>query len=192
MPDVPDRRRNCPITCFRRLTAAFAILTTCALGASAEDEAYPLPAGAELATGERSVPFEAMVRMVAFWVAAELDLPLPEVMPVVVFTSPRSMVELRYGMAANERLSVTALYHARTSRIFLADDWTGATPKEVSILVHEMVHHVEAQAGVRHPCPGLRERNAYRLQQEWLMENGSDLNRAFGMNPMQVARNSSC
>lgn len=176
-------------TRFRRVIALGVLLTLLVPGA-AMVRAEP-PADLPPPT-DRAVPLDALLRAVTVWVASELELPVPPTLPTVVFTSPRSMVEMRYGMAANDQLRVTALYHARTQRIFLADDWTGETQKELSVLVHEMVHHVEAQAGVQFICPNQRERSAYQLQERWLAQFGIDFLSTFNTDRRRLARNISC
>lgn len=188
MQDVPFEFRSLAPR-FRRILAlgfALALLGWGAAAVRADPQAGLSP------PADRTVPLEALLRAVTVWVASELELPVPATLPAVVFTSPRSMVEMRYGMAANDQLRVTALYHARTQRIFLADDWTGETQKELSVLVHEMVHHVEAQAGVQFSCPNQRERSAYRLQEHWLAQFGIDFLRTFNTDRGRLARNTSC
>jgi hypothetical protein len=189
MPAVTGKSGPCPL---RLPPFAFALLVA-ALPALAEPTAtVPVDPYDSPPPVARSVPLEALVQSISVWVATELDLPMPSSMPRIVFSSPRRMVELRYGMAAREDLRVIALYHARTQRLFLDDSWTGATPVELSILVHEIVHHVEAQAGVQFYCYGHRERSAYALQERWLAQFGVDMLDAFDMTRAGVERSSSC
>lgn len=173
----------------RGLLAAGVLLI--AVPATADPPAPTGPAEAD-PTRAQVVPIEALVQSIAVWVSSELDLPMPQTLPEVILTTPRSMVEMRYGLAAREELRVVALYHARTGRLFLPDTWTGATPVEVSILVHEMVHHVEAQAGVQFLCAAERERSAYELQERWLDQFGIDILTAFDMTRAGIRRASAC
>jgi hypothetical protein len=59
--------------------------------------------------------------------------------------------------------------------IYLPKTWTGDTPVELSILVHEMVHHLQNLAGMTFACPGAREKLAYAAQKDWLALFGHDL-----------------
>jgi len=38
---------------------------------------------------------------------------------------------------------IVSFYSMESKTIYLADGWTGKTPAELSILVHEMVHHLQ-------------------------------------------------
>ncbi len=79
---------------------------------------------------------------------------------------------------------VVALYDPARRTILLPEGWTGATPAETSVLVHEMVHHMQTAAGLRYSCPGERETLAYRAQANWLARFGESLERSFGINDM--------
>ena len=60
-------------------------------------------------------------------------------------------------MHAAQAREVVAVYHDATRTIFLSDAWTGASPADLSVLVHEMVHHLQNLAGLRYECPAARE-----------------------------------
>ena len=79
---------------------------------------------------------------------------------------------------------VIALYDSSEHTILLPEHWTGATPAEVSVLVHELVHHMQAAAGRRYACPGEREAPAYRAQADWLAQTGGSLERDFGIDEL--------
>jgi hypothetical protein len=79
---------------------------------------------------------------------------------------------------------VLAFYDARHGVIHLPAGWTGATPAEQSILVHEMVHHFQAKTGQRFACPEEREKAAFAAQARWLERSGLTLEGAFRINRM--------
>ena len=54
-------------------------------------------------------------------------------------------------------------------------------PAELSVLVHEMVHHLQAASDMRFACPAEREVLAYRAQGAWLGLFGESLESAFGI-----------
>ena len=54
-----------------------------------------------------------------------------------------------------------------------------AAPAELSILVHEMVHHFQNMLGLKYECPQAREALAYRAQDQWLGLFGRDLGDGF-------------
>ena len=49
------------------------------------------------------------------------------------------------GFAASRE--VVAEYDNSTKTIFLSDTWKGETAAELSVLVHEMVHHLQRRRG---------------------------------------------
>ncbi len=63
---------------------------------------------------------------------------------------------------------------------------------EVSILVHEMVHHAQNLAGMKAECPQARERMAYEAQQRWLSRFGVDMAEAFGIDGFTLLVFTSC
>ncbi|GAB2184234.1 DUF6647 family protein [Roseibium sp. LAB1] len=58
-------------------------------------------------------------------------------------------------------------YDADRTSIWLVRPWNPRNPQDVSVLLHELVHHRQAAAGHWY-CPGAQELPAYRLQQAWL------------------------
>ena len=67
-----------------------------------------------------------------------------------VRSSPREIA------AGTQRREGVAVYDDRTKTVFLPDTWTGATPADLSVLVHEMVHHLQNSAHMKYECPGAR------------------------------------
>jgi hypothetical protein len=95
--------------------------------------------------------------------------------------------------AGSERLpDIVAFYNDAERTIYLPAGWSGATPAEVSILVHEMVHHVQNVAALRYPCPEAREAPAYAAQAAWLARSGSDIAAAFGIDPLTLLVRTKC
>lgn len=137
----------------------------------------------------KGVPLAALAASVAAWAAEAGGLPVPAVLPEVRKISRAAMTVLHYGpeMAASGAVvPVEALYDRANARILLAEDWTGASPRAVSVLVHEMVHHLEASAGVVPDCPAAGEARAYAVQQAWLEGFGSDLRQTFGIDEVTL------
>jgi Mlc titration factor MtfA (ptsG expression regulator) len=62
----------------------------------------------------------------------------------------------------------------------------------VSVLVHEMVHHLQNMAGTTYGCPAAREKLAYAAQQKWLAQAGQDFFEAFETDPMTLLVRTSC
>src|SRR5262249_16566923 len=91
------------------------------------------------------------------WVSTQFDLPAIHEHPSIEFASPAKIVSLRFAgllsdpreqVAPNDRASsaqrdTIAIYYDVTRTIYLPEGWTGDTPAELSVLVHEVVHHFQ-------------------------------------------------
>jgi hypothetical protein len=93
--------------------------------------------------------------------------------------------------AAHQR-EVVAIYNDMTKTIFLSDTWTGTTPAELSVLLHEMVHHLQNLAGLTYDCPAAREKPAYLAQDRWLQRHGLDLEKEFEIDKFTLVVSSAC
>src|SRR5665648_166313 len=49
--------------------------------------------------------------------------------------------------SSKNNFSIVAFYDMPQRTIYLAEGWTGKTPAESSVLVHEMVHHLQTVSG---------------------------------------------
>ena len=90
------------------------------------------------------------------------------------------------------RTETVALYDDRDNTIYLPTKWTGQTPAEVSVLVHEMVHHLQNIAKAKFECPQAREQLAYAAQQKWLALFGRNLNDEFQIDPFTLLVTTRC
>jgi hypothetical protein len=162
----------------RTLAAALAVLAAGAAAAPAEPG--PRPVGT-LATA------------IAAWTATALGQPVPE-LPRIDFADSRAMAQLRYGPQAGSMaaLKVEALYDDIGRTILLPHGWTGATPAEQSVLVHEMVHHLQNVAGRTFPCSGAREKEAFEVQARWLSRFGQRLDAEFGLDQLTLMVLTTC
>ena len=164
----------------RSLIMALLATTVQPASSSAEGQAVPDP----------------LMLAVAAWVSEATDLPLPRTLPAVRFAAPEQMGHLMRaavlsppGEGASE---IVAFYDTSGHAIYLPSGWSGATPGELSVLVHEMVHHAQAEAGRRFACPAERERQAYDAQARWLALFGADLESEFGIDRMFLLVATTC
>lgn len=151
------------------------------------------PSPADLGDGA-PVALGGLAASIADWTAKASGLPQPAVLPMVVRASRQEMAALHYGAGAGAAglAEIEALYDRRRGRILLAEDWVGATPRDVSVLVHEFVHHFEVAAGLAPDCPAAGEARAYATQAAWLAGFGSDLQQGFGIDPVTLRLLTTC
>jgi hypothetical protein len=144
----------------------------------------------------------SLLEAIAQWLAANFELPAIRDQPRLTHASPETFATLRYGPllksggdqaveTAQQRTTV-AVYIDAERTIYLPQGWAGRTPAELSVLVHEMVHHLQNLGRVTHECPSAREKLAYAAQQRWLNLFGRDLEGEFELNPFTVLVKSTC
>jgi len=142
------------------------------------------------------------------WLSINFDLPAMHDHPRVEFAQPLEITRMRYkgvlppkwdedrirepATFADYGRDVIAIYNDKTRTIFLPEGWTGAGPAELSVLVHEMVHHLQNLAGMKFECPAARERIAYLAQNDWLKRFGHDLETDFQIDMLSLLVKTSC
>ena len=143
----------------------------------------------------RSTFLDALV----VWLSKNFDLPARFEHPTIKFVPAQAIVAMRYAAFLNDPTKVAAVqgdvvsvYHTEMLTIYLRDDWQGVTPAEVSVLVHEMVHHLQTLARLKFACPQEREQIAFQAQQRWLGAFDTDLEREFELDPFWLLVNSNC
>jgi predicted metalloprotease len=94
--------------------------------------------------------------------------------------------------ASSARYDTVAIYHDATRTIYLPEGWTGGTPAEVSVLVHEVVHHFQNVLGLKYECPQEREKLAYIAQDRWLGLFGHSLESDFHIDPFSLLVKTKC
>ena len=148
----------------------------------------------------------ALLAAVSEWLAENFDLPATKDLPGLEFASPARISAMHYSrgfpqmlsgpapgqVAINEGRAVVAVYDDAREIIYLPDGWRGATPAEQSVLVHEMVHHMQKRAGLRYVCPQQREKLAYEAQERWLARFGLSLEGEFEIDRMTLLVQVNC
>jgi hypothetical protein len=74
----------------------------------------------------------------------------------------------------------------------IRNNWKGDTPAELSVLVHEMVHHLQKKNHLNYECHGAREELAYKVQEKWLSLFGRDLASEFQIDPFTLKVSTTC
>lgn len=155
------------------------------------------------------VPVEKLLTVLVTWLSISSGLPADHDHPEIKLASTAEMTALRLERAhqALERhvdlqiesdpdpaqgTELYAIYDDQTRTIFLSEDWTGATPAESSILVHELVHHLQNAAGLTYACAEGREKPAYQAQERWLEIFDTSLSAEFGLDPMTLLLRTNC
>jgi hypothetical protein len=136
------------------------------------------------------------------WLAERFDLPKSAERPAIVFEDPADLARMRQGGFVTQRRGdaeqrssggdILALYNDARRTIYLSEGWTGDTDAGMSVLVHEMVHHLQNMAGLKYGCAGEREKLAYQAQSAWLRQSGKSLESEFGIDGLTLIVHSNC
>lgn len=163
------------------------------------------PLGATDAQKKSSPPLDSLLQDILAWLPANFDLPTEIIAPAIKFLSKERLAAIRYDRDAagqdqetppatslGQERDVVALYDDNSETVFLSTGWTGATPAEQSVLVHEIVHHLQNVARLKFDCPMAREKLAYLAQDRWLERFGSGLEKEFEMDKFTLLISSAC
>lgn len=168
------------------LKAKISLLCLLLLGACAEqlppraaapDDAAPALAAAAvplLAYDGPGVPDgtaidPALVRELLAWVSAQSGYHPPG--PPVVIASREKFVQLMRKTGA--RLSNARAMYIPGMVVLDNISWDAQDPMQLSLLVHDLVHHAQLFSGKTYPCRAAKEHEAYTLQNKWLAERGA-------------------
>lgn len=187
----------------RRLVAIAALLmVSLTVETQARDETIErlrLGSGFEIVIGERQPdPGGQLLEALAIWVGAKLGQPVPSALPRLVFKPNSQVAALRLKQHTSElvqqqgRPSIISIYDAREKIIYLDESWSGATAADLSVLVHELVHHFQEADKTKFECDAAREAKAFELQEKWLRLFGESLEEEFQIDPFTLLVRTSC
>lgn len=146
-------------------TLTFCLVTwTCAVPAQAT----------ELLAWRDARSLNELVSHLEDWLDMHTDLQRRETAPVIKWTIQANVASITGSKRAAYVQTVRGLYDAERATIWLVRPWSARDPHDVSVLLHELVHHRQAGDGHWY-CPGAQELPAYRTQQAWLAELGLEL-----------------
>src|SRR5262249_19956635 len=132
---------------------------------------------------------QALLTAMETWVSSQFDLPAIHEHPRIEFAPPAKIASLRFtdllsdpkaqvepnNRASSAQHDTIAIYYDVTRTIYLPEGWTGGTPAELSVLVHEVVHHFQNVLRLKYECPQEREKLAYIAQGRCLACSGTVL-----------------
>jgi hypothetical protein len=148
-----------------------------------------------------------LLTAIALWLSLNFDLPATYDHPRIEQVPATEITYMRYRAFTPERRrevaaalaqsggkprQAVAIYDDATRTIYLDESWTGQTPADLSVLVHEMVHHLQGAAQMKYACPAEREQLAYTAQEKWLSLFGKTLADEFDLDGFTLKISTSC
>jgi hypothetical protein len=151
----------------------------------------------------KQIEQENLLTTIENWLSSHFDLPTIDRHPRIELASGSTIASLGYkkllsdwsiiaGSATDSQLRTISLYDDLTQTIYVPNGWTGSTDIEVSILVHEMVHHFQNLLGLKYACAQEREQLAYLAQDGWLSQSGRSLASDFDLDPFSLLVATTC
>ncbi len=150
--------------------------------------------GATVSTAAAEPPVRpTLLDFIALWLDARYQLGFPSSPPDIIALPQAELAARRYGEGSPAAPDdIVALYDKEARAILVSSDWSAGSFAELSILVHEMVHHLQDESGMVFACPAQREKLAYHAQDEWLKLFDQDLEAAFGIDPALILVATAC
>ncbi len=130
--------------------------------------------------------------VIMVWLAATFGLPEVQDPPGIRYLAPNQIAAIHYGRGEVGVGDVVSVYEDLTGTIILNPDWNSRSVADISVLAHELVHHLQNRAGLTYACPEEREALAYQAQQKWLQLFGADLESAFGIDALSLKIKTNC
>jgi uncharacterized protein DUF6647 len=163
----------------------------------------PIFARSSLAEEKAHGPTRALMSTIVSWLSTNFDLPENHDYPSIELVSPTTMAAIRYrwpqvSPSDNRSLPLSgvselaAVYDDANRTIYLSEGWIGVTFADLSILVHEMVHHLQNVGQLKYSCPHAREAVAFAAQERWLSLSGRTLESEFGIDKLTLLVRTNC
>ena len=128
---------------------------------------------------------EGLILTLMLWIASVSGYHI-QTIPKVIYNTHEELVHNLYGCekqtsdneywcnAPLKENNVLGIYNNDAKTIYFRNDLGSEYSKiaQQSILVHELVHHMQYESGKYFRCRGEKEEEAYDLQNQWLIEQG--------------------
>jgi len=135
------------------------------------------------------------------WISAVTGFSVPEI-PHIKSATFAEMKHLSYDcdniISSNKDVckdtsvggKTLALYMESSETIYLSNDFSWTSKKDQSILLHELVHHMQFANNYQKTTESCKrsvlEAQAYSVQSEWLKTYGMSLEKDIGLGPLYL------
>jgi hypothetical protein len=161
-------------------------------------------------------PSQSLIKAIKRWLALNFHLRATYPDPIIQLAAAETLIPLRYRgflsdwprdvvfpgqqlavafdemVSAREREDLIAVYDDEMKTIYLPRNWSGRTPAELAVLMHQMVHHLQGATPIKYECPQAREELAYAAQAKWLDLFGRNLETEFNIDPLTLVVSTRC
>lgn len=124
-------------------------------------------AATALESGSLTSVSPALISELNTWLDTGTEFPASESRPQIEFVDIER-AEVLHGVTDRYGGRIRGLYDSESETIYLVEPWSPDNPRDISVLLHEMVHH--RQTGKHWYCEQAQEWRAYQIQAQWLAE----------------------
>lgn len=136
---------------------------------------------------------KALILALMTWASAQTGLPVPDTPPIVKHATAEQMHYMAQPGTEYDAASAQQYLGLYANGVmWLRDDWDVGNVRDVSVLLHEVVHHMQEEAGAEYRCRVASERVAHEAQFAWLEAAGLDPFETIGMNKLFYVMVTTC
>jgi hypothetical protein len=142
-----------------------------------------VPCESPIIDSKPSVEAPRQAPVLIAWIAAQVHWVVLETPPIRLISSE----EMQKIFTAEEPtgFNIGAFYSEKDHTVYLPDSWHPNDLRDRSILLHELVHHLQYLNRVKATCASELEWQALHLQVDWLGEQGvQEPFELIGINPL--------
>jgi hypothetical protein len=161
------------------------------------EPAAPMEETNQLRWGMPGAPGHDLPKQIVSWLAENSESPPVYNRPEIYVSAPVRLTALDAGDLSEASLGLfgeprIGRYEDSTRRVYFSNGWNPETVGGQSLLVHQMVYHLQNLAGLKYECPQARARLAYDAQARWLSQTGRTLESEFGIDAGTLLLSTDC
>lgn len=127
-------------------------------------------AGTSSAVADGTVLPPETIKPYSNWVQTAMNV---EMVSLPITTASGTRLKTSLGLQGVQQARAMAAY--LPGQIILNNiAWDPGSLRSQSYLIHELVHHAQLIGGRKYLCDSAKEREAYTLQNRWLVEHGEE------------------
>lgn len=130
----------------------------------------PVPCEGQVTERNSSVEATKQAHVLMAWIVAQTHWTVHKLPPIRLI--PSEEIQKRFNAEEPTGLHIGAFYSEKDHTIYLPDSWNPNALRDRSILLHELVHHLQYLNHVKVTCESEYEFQAFKLEAAWLDEQG--------------------
>jgi hypothetical protein len=112
---------------------------------------------------------KSVIAALMLWISAHTNYQMNFDSPRIVQLS-QTALEQKFYQGQDKDSHLHAFYDPKNEIVYINNKFDINDPFNQSILLHEILHHVQFKNGVKYDCIGELEEEAYTLQKQYLRE----------------------